>query len=214
MIHGDHNHMVDWWGLGNLLYELLHGRSAFWEKNQKTTVANILHREPLYSKHISSECCDIIGRFLEKRPNRRLGSLGVAEIKAHPWFRGIDWEAIARGEPLPQKYRAMYLSRPKQLRNKRDVSPGAGVEIVDKEWAFSLFASGKESQEQAQAEEVHMEALADIATRDCDESKYIPGFDYVAPALLQSMNDYDPISTLSSSMTNVEWTYSCSIDSQ
>lgn len=28
-------------------------------------------------------------------PAQRLGCTGVDVLKAHPWFRGVDWEAIA-----------------------------------------------------------------------------------------------------------------------
>ncbi len=36
-------------------------------------------------------------RLLERKPAKRLGMLSgrAADIKAHPWFAGFDWEALA-----------------------------------------------------------------------------------------------------------------------
>ena len=44
-------------------------------------------------------------RLLERKPARRLGMLSgkAADIKAHPWFKGFDWEALgARRMPAPR----------------------------------------------------------------------------------------------------------------
>jgi serine/threonine protein kinase len=42
--------------------------------------------------------CPVANQFIEaicnKNPEKRLGFNGVEEIKAHPWFQEIDWEAV------------------------------------------------------------------------------------------------------------------------
>ena len=44
-------------------------------------------------------------QFLERDPNKRLGYRpgggGMADIKSHPWFRGIDWQAVYNKEVVP-----------------------------------------------------------------------------------------------------------------
>ena len=44
-------------------------------------------------------------QFLERDPNKRLGYRagggGMADIKSHPWFRGINWQAIYDKEVVP-----------------------------------------------------------------------------------------------------------------
>ncbi|KAG0257777.1 Serine/threonine-protein kinase MRCK alpha [Mortierella polycephala] len=47
---------------------------------------------------ISSECKDIITRLLARKENR-LGKNGVEEIKAHPFFKGVDWDNIRKAVP-------------------------------------------------------------------------------------------------------------------
>jgi serine/threonine kinase 32 len=44
-------------------------------------------------------------QFLERDPNKRLGYRadggGFEDIKADPWFQGLDWDAIYRKEAIP-----------------------------------------------------------------------------------------------------------------
>jgi len=42
---------------------------------------------------ISPEAQDLIRRWLCE-PEQRLGTNGIDEIKAHPFFRGIDWNNL------------------------------------------------------------------------------------------------------------------------
>jgi serine/threonine kinase 32 len=43
--------------------------------------------------------------LLERDPNRRLGYRpgggGLEDLKAHPWFKGIDWEGLKKKEVVP-----------------------------------------------------------------------------------------------------------------
>ena len=58
--------------------------------------------------HPPQDLRDLIKRLLTRSPAKRLGcaSGGAAEVKAHPWFSGFDWEALAQ-----RKLRAPYLPR-------------------------------------------------------------------------------------------------------
>ncbi len=40
---------------------------------------------------ISEKAHDLIQKLMERNYMSRLGSLGVQEIKKHPFFEGIDW---------------------------------------------------------------------------------------------------------------------------
>lgn len=55
---------------------------------------------------LSGECKDLLQRLLTKEPSKRLGSLGgVAEIKLHPFFGGVDWLKLSdRTAPAPPAY--------------------------------------------------------------------------------------------------------------
>lgn len=55
------------------------------------------------SHDVKRVCADI--QFIERDPNKRLGYRqgdgGLADIKAHPWFKGIDWDAIYNKQVVP-----------------------------------------------------------------------------------------------------------------
>lgn len=49
---------------------------------------------------ISESCKDIIRKLLQRDPEQRLGRRGAAEIKAHPFFSGIDWTSLYRNKAV------------------------------------------------------------------------------------------------------------------
>jgi serine/threonine protein kinase len=87
-----HDFIVDWWGLGVVLYEMLYGRTPFRGQNRKETFYRVLTKQPeLVGEKTALR--DLIARLLEKDPAKRIGARG---IKAHPFFRGVDWDRILR----------------------------------------------------------------------------------------------------------------------
>jgi len=44
---------------------------------------------------------DILTKLLEKTPKKRLGYKGAEEVKKHPFFKDIDWEALLNREIPP-----------------------------------------------------------------------------------------------------------------
>lgn len=41
---------------------------------------------------------DLLGKLLNKDPEKRLGSMGSREIRSHPWFSDVNWEKIIKKE--------------------------------------------------------------------------------------------------------------------
>ncbi|PAN38786.1 hypothetical protein PAHAL_7G198200 [Panicum hallii] len=85
-----HDFAVDWWGLGVVLYEMLYGRTPFRGQNRKETFYRVLAKQPELIGE-QTPLRDLIARLLEKDPEKRIGARGV---KAHPFFRGVDWDRI------------------------------------------------------------------------------------------------------------------------
>ena len=94
---------VDWWTLGCLLYEMLTGYPPFHSNDKHRLFESIFSGEPEYKSYMSPTVQTLIAELLIKDPDRRLGSseLGAEAVKAHPWFDGIDWEALFRKELQP-----------------------------------------------------------------------------------------------------------------
>jgi len=87
----------DWWSVGVLLFGMLAGYPPFTADTPSETYSMILnYKTELYfpeESDFSREAKDLILRLLTDRENR-LGNNGAGEIKAHPFFRGIDWNNL------------------------------------------------------------------------------------------------------------------------
>lgn len=90
-----HNHAVDYWSLGILMYELIVGYSPFGARTDIERYAKISSGVYTTPSRVSEGASDLIARLLEVNPSRRLGNLrgGVDDIKNHAFFDGFDWKA-------------------------------------------------------------------------------------------------------------------------
>ena len=89
-----HNHAVDWWALGVLLFECLAGYPPF-EGNDVTQIyKKILLNTIQFPETLDPHAQDLIKRLLHSSKEERLGSseTGVQEIYQHPWFASVDWD--------------------------------------------------------------------------------------------------------------------------
>ncbi|KAL1409709.1 hypothetical protein Q8F55_003705 [Vanrija albida] len=100
---------VDFWSLGIMAYELMFSKRPFRGRTNSALTNSILN-EPLTwpedaPGRCSTEGMQAIRAFLERDPNKRLGYRpgggGFEDIKAHPWFAGIDWEALYNKQVVP-----------------------------------------------------------------------------------------------------------------
>lgn len=94
---------VDFWSLGTILFEMLLGYPPFCGKSPSATLNNVMHFEKNFriphEPPVSADAVDLMYKLIT-RAEKRLGKNGVAEIKAHPFFRGINWREI-RNRPAP-----------------------------------------------------------------------------------------------------------------
>ncbi|KAL1919449.1 uncharacterized protein VTP21DRAFT_2142 [Calcarisporiella thermophila] len=100
-----HTSAVDWWTLGILIYEMLFGTTPFKGPNRNATFTNILRSDVFFPDHlglqpISSTCKNLICKLLHKDEHRRLGCrAGAADIKAHSFFKPINWALLRHITP-------------------------------------------------------------------------------------------------------------------
>ncbi len=96
-----HDHTLDWWALGVLIYEMLVGIPPFYNANKHKMYYLIEKgdiRWPEKARHgveISSNAKDLILKLLCKDKGQRLGyANGVEDIMSHPWFADLDRKSL------------------------------------------------------------------------------------------------------------------------
>lgn len=87
----------DWWSLGAIMYEMLVGYPPFYSDEPMSTCRKIVnwrtHLKFPEEAKLSSEAKDLISKLL-CNVDQRLGTKGAHEIKAHLWFKGIEWDKL------------------------------------------------------------------------------------------------------------------------
>ncbi|KAI9275557.1 kinase-like domain-containing protein [Phascolomyces articulosus] len=118
---------VDWWSLGILLYELLVGGAPF----------HSVHLDVLYRKickaplkfpaqpSVSPEAKDLIAKLLDRNPETRPAA---AQVKAHPFFRSIQWDLIATKQVRPPFKPVLANQRQQQHYNSTTASSSSSLQ--------------------------------------------------------------------------------------
>lgn len=98
-----HGKAVDWWSLGIMIFEMLTGSLPFNSSNRKVLFDRITYTELHYPKRISPTAVDLLKKLFEKNPRKRLGSgkTDAAEIKSHPFFKNVNWDAVLQKKIKP-----------------------------------------------------------------------------------------------------------------
>ncbi|OQS02185.1 kinase [Thraustotheca clavata] len=173
-----HGLQVDMWQLGCLLYELRSGYPPFYlpQSKQKHTHQRILFQSPKFTAAISPEFQDLLTSLLEKDPTKRLGHTnGVAELKAHPWFAGTDWDKVLKKELTPP-----ILPKP------------AGDDFVSNfDPQFTEQPHTLDEEDNSKKEDTFFNAAKEFA-----------GFDYVRSSLSTSLQQIEP--TLDAAMVTLK----------
>uniref|UniRef100_A0A182M8E6 protein kinase C n=1 Tax=Anopheles culicifacies TaxID=139723 RepID=A0A182M8E6_9DIPT len=120
----DYGPSVDWWALGVLMYEMMAGQPPFEADNEDDLFEAILRDDVLYPVWLSREAVSIlkgsnlprilqlctddlitlctIAGFMTKNAAKRLGCTdGENQIRSHPFFKDMDWEALEQRKVRP-----------------------------------------------------------------------------------------------------------------
>ena len=102
-----HDHAVDYWAYGVLMFELLVGVTPFYKQNssQLDTFKRIIRIEYKCPEYVDPGCQDLLSQLLVRPQTARLGNLakGHIDIKLHPWFgsSGIDFRELLLKDTVP-----------------------------------------------------------------------------------------------------------------
>lgn len=94
--------VVDWWGFGVLIFELVTGYSPFSKSvkdNRYEIYMRILSGRIGFTVKFDKKTKDLVASLCMADLSKRL--VGAARVKAHPYFSGIDWERVNAGHLVP-----------------------------------------------------------------------------------------------------------------
>jgi serine/threonine kinase 38 len=119
----------DWWSLGVILFECMCGYPPFYAEEPMQTCRKILSwRTTLafpreHAAKITPTAIDFVRRLICD-PDQRLGLRGSGEIKAHPWFAGVDFDRIReRDAPYIPKFTRPVQQMFQELQNRPTTDP-------------------------------------------------------------------------------------------
>ena len=102
-----HGKAVDWYLLGVLFYEMLVGIRPYFTDAQEKIFQNIKKGDLQIPKFVSEKAKVLLRALLKKEPEERLGYKNdVEEIKAHEYFKDINWDDVydrKLSPPIPPK---------------------------------------------------------------------------------------------------------------
>lgn len=98
-----HNHGVDWWALGILIFEMLAGFPPFYDQNAYEVYRRITVGYFEYPAQVSINARRLIAGLLEQDLSKRLGCMvnGSQDVKQHTWFKGVDWSMVQQKKIQP-----------------------------------------------------------------------------------------------------------------
>ncbi|KHJ93421.1 protein kinase domain protein [Oesophagostomum dentatum] len=159
-----HGKAVDWWSLGALMFDMLTGGPPFTAENRKKTIDKILKGRLTLPAYLSVEARDLIKRLLKRHVETRLGAgpEDAEEIKQHPFFRHLNWNLVFA----------------------RQLEPPFKPEVKSEEDA-SLFDTRFTKM-------TPVDSPCDSTFSLTGDNNPFVGFTYVAPSVLEAMNQPDP----------------------
>lgn len=116
-----HSQAIDWYLLGNLMFEMLTGFPPFFSTDRDKMFKSIQNTKIAMPKNMSAEAKSLIEgvtltQLLCKNPAERLGGgpRGAEEIKDHPFFSTLDWADVYNKQLKPPviKMKPLNLDKP------------------------------------------------------------------------------------------------------
>lgn len=84
----------DVWALGCVLYQLFVGRAPFEGVSEYLIIQAIKEKRFQFPPYFPKDARNLVEAMLVDDPSERVGARGYTEIKAHPFFKDVDWTNI------------------------------------------------------------------------------------------------------------------------
>ena len=99
LFHKNHSKPVDYFAIGVITYELMMGTRPYLGNNRKEIRDAVIQKQvQVHPTDIPATWSPDAGKFinslLQRKPENRLGTNGIDDLKQHPWLSDINWEKI------------------------------------------------------------------------------------------------------------------------
>ena len=86
-------YIVDYWGLGVLIYEMTAGVAPFYAETPMETYEMVISGRVQIPSHFSLQLGDLITKLLHTSQSKRLGRTvgGATSVMCHSWYSRFDW---------------------------------------------------------------------------------------------------------------------------
>jgi serine/threonine protein kinase len=91
-----HDHAVDYWALGVLIFEMVVGSPPFYADDPMEVYEKILRGNPTIPTFFTRNLADLVRKLLRSQQGKRLGNSrgGTSGLVKHKWFSSFDWSAL------------------------------------------------------------------------------------------------------------------------
>ena len=103
LLNKGHGKGVDWWTLGILLYEMLHGDPPFMDEDPLCIYQQILSGKLRFPRNYDKAAKSLTKKLLSSDLTRRFGCLkmGVFDIKMSKFFASFPWDQLLSRSLVP-----------------------------------------------------------------------------------------------------------------
>lgn len=96
---------TDLWALGCIIYQMISGLPPFRAATEYLIFQKVLKAEMSFPEGFDETAANLVEKLIQLEPSQRLGSHDRGDtydsIRNHPFFEGINWDALRQQTPPP-----------------------------------------------------------------------------------------------------------------